>query len=82
VAPAVESAGWVSDWIDELIAFPNAAHDDVVDVVAYAARVAAAHWLPAEAPARPSAGGAAPAEQVYAAATGGRDGIDLMTAQW
>lgn len=80
--PAVESAGWVSDWIDELIAFPNASHDDVVDVVAYAARVAAAHWLPAETPARPSARGVAPAEQVFTAATGSRGDVDLMTAQW
>lgn len=44
--PPVDEHPWVSDWVDELLAFPNAAHDDVVDVVAYAARVAAAHWLP------------------------------------
>jgi predicted phage terminase large subunit-like protein len=30
---------WVGDWVDELCGFPNASHDDVVDVVAYAARV-------------------------------------------
>jgi predicted phage terminase large subunit-like protein len=30
--------GWLSDWEDELLAFPNAAHDDQVDTVAYAAR--------------------------------------------
>lgn len=41
------SAGeWVPDVVDQLVAFPNAAHDDWVDVVSYAARVIAAHWLP------------------------------------
>ncbi|MBN1608848.1 MAG: phage terminase large subunit, partial [Polyangiaceae bacterium] len=30
---------WLSEWEDELIAFPNAAHDDQVDTVAYAARL-------------------------------------------
>lgn len=44
--PSVAHAPWVQDWIDELTAFPNAAHDDTVDVTAYAARVAATHWLP------------------------------------
>jgi predicted phage terminase large subunit-like protein len=48
--PSVGDAPWVSDWIDEHAAFPNAAHDDTVDVTAYAARVAAAHWLPMESP--------------------------------
>jgi hypothetical protein len=38
----------VQDYLDELAAFPNAAHDDMFDIVAYAARVAAAHWLPME----------------------------------
>lgn len=32
-------------WVDELVSFPNAAHDDCVDNVAYAARVVAAHWV-------------------------------------
>lgn len=34
----------VQSWINELISFPNAAHDDCVDVIAYAARVLAAYW--------------------------------------
>jgi predicted phage terminase large subunit-like protein len=46
--PSAVDAPWVLDWIDELAAFPHAAHDDVVDIVAYAARVAIAHWLPPE----------------------------------
>lgn len=49
--PPVSDAPWVEDWVEELLAFPNGAHDDVPDVVAYAARVAVAHWLPGEDPA-------------------------------
>jgi predicted phage terminase large subunit-like protein len=32
-----ESAHWVGDFIDELLAFPHGAHDDQVDVLSYAA---------------------------------------------
>lgn len=39
--PDPDEQFWVSDWIDELCGFPNGSHDDVVDVVAYAARVLA-----------------------------------------
>jgi predicted phage terminase large subunit-like protein len=42
--------GFVTDVVDELVAFPNATHDDYVDCVAYAARVVAAHWLPTAPP--------------------------------
>jgi predicted phage terminase large subunit-like protein len=38
-------AKWLDEWCDELAGFPTAAHDDQVDVLAYAARVASAHWL-------------------------------------
>jgi predicted phage terminase large subunit-like protein len=31
-------APWLSEWEEELLAFPNAAHDDQVDTAAYAAR--------------------------------------------
>jgi predicted phage terminase large subunit-like protein len=44
--PSAAVAPWITDWIDELAAFGGgAAHDDVVDVFGYAARVAAAHYL-------------------------------------
>lgn len=39
-------APWLDEWIDEHADFPNVAHDDQVDVMAYAARIAIAHWLP------------------------------------
>jgi hypothetical protein len=80
--PDVEAAPWVTDWIDELISFPNGAHDDVVDVVAYAARVAAAHWLPAEPPQRPTSPHNQISEQAYTAATGGSGDVDFMTMQY
>jgi predicted phage terminase large subunit-like protein len=80
--PDVEAAPWVTDWIDELISFPNGAHDDVVDVVAYAARVAAAHWLPAEPPRRPTKPRDAVSEQAYTAATGATGDVDFMNMQY
>jgi predicted phage terminase large subunit-like protein len=76
-----------SDWQDELLAFPNATHDDVVDVVAYAARVAGAHWLPMESADQARARRAVPPlddviGQAYAAATGGSNGLDLMNLNY
>lgn len=82
------SAGdWVPEWVDELLAFPNATHDDVVDVVAYAARVVAAHWLPQESStvaetrrARPDEGAIGAA---YSAATGAHsNGTDFMNLDY
>jgi predicted phage terminase large subunit-like protein len=70
--PSVADAPWVQDWIDEHAAFPNAAHDDTVDVTAYAARVAAAHWLPMETAAQEAAREARPDP----------DFIDFETANW
>jgi phage terminase large subunit-like protein len=31
-------AAWLSEWEEELLVFPNAAHDDQVDTLAHAAR--------------------------------------------
>jgi predicted phage terminase large subunit-like protein len=39
-------AEWLDEWCDELAGFPTAEHDDQVDTLAYAARVASAHWMP------------------------------------
>jgi len=36
---------WVSLWLDQLVEFPNGAHDDAVDVTAYAARVMSTRWV-------------------------------------
>ncbi|MFD1547004.1 phage terminase large subunit [Nonomuraea guangzhouensis] len=74
------------DWRDELLAFPNGTHDDCVDVVAYAARVAGAHWLPMESSeqvdARRASRDDGAIEQAYAAATGGGSGLDLMSINY
>jgi predicted phage terminase large subunit-like protein len=64
---------WLDEWCDELAAFPSGTHDDQVDVLAYAVRVAATHWLPEQLPPR-STRGADPdgdaIDRAYAAATG------------
>lgn len=43
--PTMSAMSDVGVWTNELVSFPNATHDDCVDVVAYAARVVAAEWL-------------------------------------
>ena len=40
------AATWLSDWVDELAAFPNSTHDDQADTLAYAVRVAVTKWIP------------------------------------
>lgn len=71
---------WLDEWCDELAIFPEGTHDDQVDTLAYAARVAVAEWTPAPTPARP---GFSPHERAVAAAhdsaTGdGRRDLDIM----
>jgi len=86
--PPVDRFPTWPDWQDELLAFPNAAHDDVVDVVAYAARVAGAHWLPMESAASVDARRAVldddgPIGEAYAAATGGSGtSLDLLNLNY
>ncbi|SFK92512.1 phage uncharacterized protein (putative large terminase), C-terminal domain-containing protein [Streptosporangium canum] len=76
----------VADWRDELLAFPNGSHDDCVDVVAYAARVAGAHWLRQEpavlVDARRASRDDGVIGQAYAAATGGTSGLDFMNINY
>lgn len=78
-----------TDVVDELLAFPNGAHDDYVDVVSYAARAAAAHWLPQESAEQEQArrsGGRADDGAIgaaFAAATGAEsNGTDFMSMQY
>ena len=74
---------WGEEWADELCAFPRAAHDDQVDTLSYAARIAAAHWVPPAPPARPAGTPAdlSAIESAYAAATGnGTHEVDLLSA--
>lgn len=46
-------AWWLSEWVDEAAGFPNGAHDDQVDTLSYAVRVAVTK--PAPSPAGPVA---------------------------
>lgn len=74
---------WLDEWCDELAIFPQGTHDDQVDTLAYAARVAVAEWTPAPAPPRP---GLSPYEQAIAgareSATGGRGDLDIMNVPY
>lgn len=69
------NADWIDVWVDELAEFPTGAHDDQVDVLAYAARVAVTEWLPV-------------GEDDTTTADGSGDGwddggtVDFMTAQF
>lgn len=75
----------IQSWIAELVSFPNAAHDDCVDVIAYAARVIAANWVSQadhesyRAASRPPVAGNDDISRAHNAATGG---IDFSTARW
>lgn len=78
-------ADWLGDWIAELAEFPAGENDDQVDVLAYAVRVMAAHWLePEDRPEprtqflRPN-----PVEGAYEAQTGAPGGmVDFQRAEW
>jgi predicted phage terminase large subunit-like protein len=39
-------AWWLKTWVDEMAGFPNSAHDDQVDTLSYAVRVAVTQWAP------------------------------------
>lgn len=71
--PDETQASWVGEWIEEHAAFPNGTHDDQVDVGAYAARVAIAHFLPQETAEQSEAAR-------RAAKSAGDDFVDLMSA--
>lgn len=69
---------WLDEWVDELAEFPMGAHDDQVDTLAYAARIASAHWLPPESPGRDRpASATTAAESAFLAATGLAGGVDF-----
>lgn len=75
---------WLDEWCDELASFPAGAHDDQVDTLSYAARIATADWVPPKDPPRP---GLTPHEQVVAvahkAATGnGKTDLDILNQPW
>jgi predicted phage terminase large subunit-like protein len=77
-----KDGAWLEEWENEVASFPKAAHDDQVDTLSYAARVAAAHWVPPLPPGRPNAPQPADLARIAAAhtaATGnGHEHLDLM----
>lgn len=81
-------APWLDIWTDELASFPRSAHDDQVDTLSYAARVATAEWVPARTEPRRGLSDYDRAVATAAAASGtdgwgsGNGEVDLMNAQW
>lgn len=66
-------APWLGQWVDEHAGFPNANHDDQVDTLAYAVRVAVTRWHPQTLPPKPPP----PPSPIDVAL--GRTVIDFMT---
>lgn len=78
-------ADWLGDWLAELAEFPSGEFDDRVDVLAYAARVMAAHWLEPENRPAPREDGPRPrdaSQDAYASNTGTSTVPDLNTVDW
>jgi predicted phage terminase large subunit-like protein len=81
------SGQWLEEWENEVALFPRGSHDDQVDTLSYAARIAAAHWIPPVPAKRPPAlpRDLAEIEQAFDAATGnggpgnGSGHRDIMT---
>jgi hypothetical protein len=67
---------WLDEWCDELAGFPSGTHDDQVDTLSYASRVASAHWTPPwEQPAaRRPRSSSSDVDDAYAAAVGTASG--------
>lgn len=86
--PTVGQMTDVATWISELVSFPNAAHDDCVDVVAYAAKVVATEWLsqPDKQSATRSQGNGKSTDAItnaYESATGAQpNGTDYGKLRW
>lgn len=76
-----DGADWCEEWVGEHADFPAGAHDDQVDVGAYAARVAHG-WNPAQSPAGTGRVVPDPGEAAITAALGnghhGRDPLDMI----
>jgi predicted phage terminase large subunit-like protein len=77
------NADWLDEFIGELAQFDTGAHDDQVDVTAYAARIVEAHWLREPAPETYAqteyTALVDPIDRLFGAELGSA-GVDLMTA--
>lgn len=76
-----EFVDWLDEWEDEIAGFPTWAHDDQVDTLSYAARIASAHWTPPAPPVRPNRT-TSDVDRAFQAATGMHDGVDLSAVNW
>jgi predicted phage terminase large subunit-like protein len=77
------SAPWLAEYTAELLEFPNAAHDDQVDVTAYASRVRSAWWVddqPLPNQGAPARNRPNPTQRALDAELG--TGVDYDRAQW
>lgn len=83
--PDSSAVDWHDEWCDEIAGFPTWPHDDQTDNLAYAARIASAHWSPPAVDpdpvpldrARPTVDALA-----FEAATGMRGGVDFSHEAW
>jgi predicted phage terminase large subunit-like protein len=80
-------APWLDEWTNELASFPAGAHDDQVDVLAYAARVITAEWTPPRLPPREALtpherAVAMAAESATGHAGNGRGDLDIMNLDY
>ena len=86
--PSVSAMHDISTWVDELVSFPNATHDDCVDVIAYAAQVQAKEWLsPADkqsmTKSQPNGQSPDKIEHAFQSATGTQpNGTDFVKLRW
>lgn len=71
------AADWLDEWVGEHADFPTGAHDDQVDVMAYAAKLVHG-WHPAQSPATPAHHAADPFDRAMADALGRVNGHDPL----
>jgi phage terminase large subunit-like protein len=72
-------AAWVGDYLDELAASPNSAHDDMVDVTSYAAQIVSKYYVAPidQAPARRHYNPSDPLERAFDDLTRGVDFLKI-----
>lgn len=73
---------WLDEWCDEIAGFPTWAHDDQLDTLSYAARIASAHWTPPPTRQPPMRKPHDFTDDAFEAATGISGGVDLTAADW
>lgn len=75
-------APWLDEWEDEIAGFPAWPHDDQLDTLSYAGRIASAHWTPPPERPPPMRAMHSISDDAYEAATGMPSGLDITRADW